>query len=146
MVNITYDFTTGFFPWGTNTSLRKANDLVTFPTTVSSSPTLQCKLIIKSSLLFLNPLVAALWKGNTYPFLRCSIIPIYTSSVSDFPDSSPCFLCFLIIPQSLLLDSLLSLLFPWFNLQSFSQSTFSFAVILSTIASNFCCYTRSPNL
>lgn len=73
MVNITYDFTTGFFPWGTNTSLRKANDLVTFPTTVSSSPTLQCKLIIKSSLLFLNPLVAALWKGNTYPFLRCSI-------------------------------------------------------------------------
>lgn len=45
-------------------------DLVTSLTTVSSSLILRYKLM-KSRFLFLNPLLAALLKGNMYPFLTC---------------------------------------------------------------------------
>lgn len=64
----------------TNTTLRLAPSLVvqtllqrkwpiTSLTAVSSSPTLHCRL--QGSLLFLNPLLAALLQGNIYPFPRC---------------------------------------------------------------------------
>lgn len=52
-------------------------------------------------------------------------------------------LCFMLIPQSLLLDSLPPLLFPWFHPQSFFQSTFSFMAILSPpTLSNFYLHTN----
>ena len=70
IANTTYDYGSDSSTWGTNALLLKENDLVTSLPPASSSLTLQYKLT-KSSLLSLNPLLAAHLKGKIYPFLRC---------------------------------------------------------------------------
>lgn len=111
IVNTSYHFVTGSFPWGTNTPLLQGNDL-----TVSSSLILQCKLI-RSSFLFLNTLLTAFVKGN-YPLLRCVAvleISLHFALLCHYPIFQLFSCCFLIILQSLLLNSLPPPLFPWFN-------------------------------
>lgn len=132
-MNPKYNSATGPFLGGTNIPLLKENDLVTSLTTVSSPPTLQCRLL-RRSLLFFNSVPAALLKGNIHCFLRCvpfsaalEISSLTCSITIQFSRFFSLF-CSLIIPQSLLLDSLSPVSFPWLNFPSFSQTTFSFSL------------------
>lgn len=103
------------FSGGTNTPLLKENDLVTSP-------------LLSHLLLYFG--------ANIRPFLRCvpSSVALEISSLTysiTIQFSRFFLLCFLIIPQSLLLDSPSPLSFPCLNFPSFSRSILN-SFILST--------------